>query len=105
MASEGLAQGRPGRVGGGAGPDSGRDGDVLGLLGSAGVCVCVCVEKGKNGPCVRLLSLPTLFSSSPGSCSSWATSQRYFVLEDGVLRYATTRQDVSQRLVGVAGEA
>lgn len=31
------------------------------------------------------------------------TSQRYFVLEDGILRYATTRQDVSQGLAGGDG--
>ena len=46
---------------------------------------------------VRLLP-PHPFLLSSWSCSFWATSQRYFVLEDGILRYATTRQDVSQGL-------
>lgn len=27
--------------------------------------------------------------------------QRYFVLEEGILKYATTRQDVSTALIGV----
>lgn len=52
----------------------------------------------------RLLP-PHPFLLSSWSCSFWATSQRYFVLEDGILRYATTRQDVSQGLSwgGVGG--
>lgn len=67
------------------------------LPGSAG---CVCVKK--KGPRVWLLSPHTFFSRLPGSCFSWASLQRYFVLEDGILRYANTRQDVSQGL-GLAG--
>lgn len=50
-----------------------------------------------------LLSPHTFFSWLPGSCFSRASLQRYFVLEDGILRYANTRQDVSQGLARVAG--
>lgn len=44
--------------------------------------------------CVFVLSPPPpLCSWLPGSVP---LGQRYFVLEDGILHYATTRQDVSQ---------
>lgn len=99
MASEGLAQGRVGRAKGRARCAGGGGGiETFGKLpGSAG---CVCVKK--KGPRVWLLSPHTFFSWLPGSCFSWASLQRYFVLEDGILRYANTRQDVSQGL-GLAG--
>lgn len=45
-----------------------------------------------------MVALPHTLSSPcppPWSCSLRASSQRYFVLEDGILHYATTRQDVS----------
>lgn len=44
--------------------------------------------------CVFVLS-PLSTPHSPG-CLSCPRGQRYFVLEDGILRYATTRQDVSR---------
>lgn len=41
-------------------------------------------------------SLPTLHPSFSGLPGPVPPGQRYFVLEDGILHYATTRQDVSQ---------
>lgn len=50
-------------------------------------------------------SLPKPFSLGLlDSRSFWAASQRYFVLEDGILHYATTRQDVSQGLCRGSGD-
>lgn len=43
-------------------------------------------------------SLPTLHPSLSGLPGSVPPGQRYFVLDDGILHYATTRQDVSQIL-------
>lgn len=87
VASEGLAQGRV--AGQREGPDA-RAGRDVGLLGSTGY---LCVRRD-----FRVVALLHTLSSphpTPWSCSLWAPSQRYFVLEDGILHYATTRQDVS----------
>lgn len=55
-----------------------------------GYGTALCGEGG--GKCVCLLSpYPVLLAAR--SCP---VLQRYFVLEDGILQYATTRQDVSQ---------
>lgn len=48
-------------------------------------------------------SLPHTSLGTLGTCFFLTTSQRYFVLEDGILHYATTRQDVSQDLIGGRG--
>lgn len=51
---------------------------------------CVVKEEKKR---VFVCSLPAPCSWLPGPVPP---IQRYFVLEDGILHYATTRQDVSQ---------
>ncbi|XP_029068042.1 oxysterol-binding protein-related protein 7 isoform X1 [Monodon monoceros] len=65
------------------------DGDVWGCRGVQSVCV-------SEETSVWLLSPHTLSSLPPGPCPFWATSQRYFVLEDGILHYGTTRQDITK---------
>lgn len=45
--------------------------------------------------CVFVLSPPPTLHV-PGCLFCPSGVQRYFVLEDGILHYATTRQDVSQ---------
>lgn len=52
-----------------------------------------CVEKRRK---MCVCSLPTLHPSFSGMPGPVPPGQRYFVLEDGILHYATTRQDVSQ---------
>lgn len=79
------------RQGKGRGRMGTPDGDVWGCRGVQSVCA-------SEETSVWLLSPHILSSLAPGPCPFWATSQRYFVLEDGILHYATTRQDVSQGL-------
>lgn len=73
----------------------GQDGNVGEAAGQYKVFACR--EGEEKSLCVVAL-FPHPFLSASLSCSSWETSQRYFVLEDGILHYATTRQDVSQGL-------
>lgn len=81
-------------AGQGEGPDAGA-----GQAGGGGGCgqprECTCVYRKTVHvfACSLLMPFPLCLL---GSCSFWAMSQRYFVLEDGILHYATTRQDVSQ---------
>uniref|UniRef100_A0A8C0RXG0 Oxysterol-binding protein n=1 Tax=Canis lupus familiaris TaxID=9615 RepID=A0A8C0RXG0_CANLF len=81
-------------AGQGEGPDAGA-----GLAGGGGGCgqprECTCVYRKTVHmfACSLLMPFPLCLL---GSCSLWATSQRYFVLEDGILHYATTRQDITK---------
>nr|XP_030695647.1 oxysterol-binding protein-related protein 7 isoform X7 [Globicephala melas] len=77
------------RQGKGRGRMGTPDGDVWGCRGVQSVCV-------SEETSVWLLSPHILSSLPPGPCPFWATSQRYFVLEDGILHYATTRQDITK---------
>ncbi|XP_026950599.1 oxysterol-binding protein-related protein 7 isoform X6 [Sagmatias obliquidens] len=77
------------RQGKGRGRMGTPDGDVWGCRGVQSVYV-------SEETSVWLLSPHILSSLPPGPCPFWATSQRYFVLEDGILHYATTRQDITK---------
>ena len=81
-----------------AGQREGPDAEASGGWGGKGVgstgCVCGGEEKST---CVVALS-PYPFLSASWVLVPSGQTQRYFVLEDGVLHYATTRQEVSQGL-------
>jgi hypothetical protein len=81
VASEGLAQGRV--TGQGEEPQVG------------GCWAAQAFECGKEEKSERLFALSPPCPLGFAVRSLLGKSQRYFVLEDGILHYATTRQDVS----------
>uniref|UniRef100_A0A8C0LCR8 Oxysterol-binding protein n=1 Tax=Canis lupus dingo TaxID=286419 RepID=A0A8C0LCR8_CANLU len=81
-------------AGQGEGPDAGAgQAGGGGGCGQPRECTCVYRKTVHMFACSLLMPFPLCLL---GSCSLWATSQRYFVLEDGILHYATTRQDITK---------
>uniref|UniRef100_A0A2K6URL0 Oxysterol-binding protein n=1 Tax=Saimiri boliviensis boliviensis TaxID=39432 RepID=A0A2K6URL0_SAIBB len=78
-----------------AGRGRGQTWRQVGMGAAAGQYNGVCMMRRERK--ADLCGSPSCPSSRPPwSCHSWATSKRYFVLEDGILHYATTRQDITK---------